>query len=349
MIRPDFPSLLVNWCLAGRVCASVSLLMMLCALVGCSWMQRKPTREQEVCREFLESSILAQQSGDIRKARGYLEDAASMHPNHAETWWNLAEISVQQESPNNAIQELKRYIELQPKDPQGHLRLAQLYYLQNRYELADEQLKFALKLSPQNFDAALLAARLALKRSGPQQATAAYYRALHLHPGHAQATLELAELLIARQESDRAAAMLRDLSHRSLNQEHEHRIHLNLGIAYGQNGRWDNAVEHLTRAREATLDPNPRDHYRLAYAHWKAGESQQSLKLLLELADAGQWDTRADALFSKLTEYSSQELHSDRLLMARYEPTAPFLPDRLVSAENINSDDLIPPEWAHVE
>ncbi len=312
-------------------------------------MQRKPTREQEVCREFLESSILAQQSGDMHKARGYLEDAASMHPNHAETWWNLAEISVQQEDPANAIQELKRYIELQPKDPQGHLRLAQLYYLQSRYALADEQLKIALRLSPQNFEAVLLAARLALKQAGPQQATAAYYRALHLRPGHTEATLELAELLIARRESDRAAAMLRDLSHRSLNQTEEHRTHLNLGIAYGQNGRWDNAVEHLTRARETTLDPQPRDHYRLAYAHWKAGESQQSLKLLIELADAGQWDSRADALFSKLTEYNAMEARSDRLMMARFEPQTSFLPDRLVTTEHVNSSDLVPPEWAHVE
>lgn len=334
---------------ATRTFAVGSVVYCLLAGIGCAWLRHQQGRESEICRECMENSFRAQQAGDLRQAREYLADGAAQQPRHAEIWWNLAELSIQQDDYASAIRELTKYIELQPNDPQGHLRLAQLYYLQSQYKQADDALQPAIRLTPNNFEAILLSARLARKQAGHQQATAAYYHALQVNPGHVEATLELSELLISRMEANRAAGLLREMSRRNLEDEDMSRVHLNLGIAYGQTNRWENAVEQLILARSLAPSQDARDRYRLAYAHWKAGDTQQSLELLIELADAGQWNQRSDALYTKITQDSLAGEFNPTLQVVNYQSLAPFLPDRLLPSDAVNPQVLIPPEWAMTE
>jgi len=340
----------------GRFACALCLL----SALGCTWLQRHQTRDIDACRTCIEQSFAAQQAGNLGEARELLNEAASVQPDHAETWWNLAELSIQQDDYGNAVNELKRYVELQPSDPQGYLRLAQLYYLQNQYDAAEEWLGEVIRRTPNNFSAVMLSARLARKQADHQKAIAEYYHALQVMPHHAEATLELSELLIARHEPYRAASLLRDLSRRAMSTEDQARTHLNLGIAYGQIERWDNSVEQLELARGLNDSQLARDRYRLAYAHWKAGGSQQALELLIEMADAGEWNERSDALYATITDGNPRFGETDSHALVSYEtrtaavepfgsvvPSAPlFLPDRLLSGDGLNQDAMVPPEWS---
>lgn len=338
--------------------------MFACALIGlpgCCWVQRNQGKNEEICRTMIEQSFSAQQSGELDEARKLLNDALELEPKHAETWWNLAELSIHQDNFPQAIEEQKKYVELQPHDPHGYLRLAQLYYLQGDYDEAQETLKETTRRIPNNIEAIILSARLARKQADHQQAMADYYHVLQVQPNHPEATLELAEMMLARSEPTRAATILRSLARSNLSTEDEARTQLNLGIAYGQAGRWDDAVEHLELAESLNETSTPRDRYRLAYAYYKAGTSQQSLEILLNLADSHQWDDRAERLYATITGTIPQTAYVDPVVSVSHEKGAQgsvrsfiddvelnpvFAADRLLQAIEQTEVDIVPPEWS---
>ncbi len=359
MPRPDSPQHPGIRFQNDRLVVGLLLAPLLTVIFGCNWIQRKQGYNQELCRDCIEQSFSAQQTGDLEQARQHLEKAIKIEPHHAETWWNLAELSIQQDRYNQAIVEVEEYLELQSDDPHGYLRLAQLYYLQNEYELAQTALKETIRRVPNNIEAIMLSGRLARKQANHQQAMSDYYHALQVNPNHAEATLELAEMLLARQESVQAATILRSLSRSNLIPEDEARTHLNLGIAYGQNGRWEDAVEHLAIADSMSEQPTQRDRYRLAYAHYKAGTSQQSLEILLKMADNEHWDSRTEKFYATITGTIPQTAYASSIVSTSYEQSIdhPFLKDlqispifatdRLLQKLEETEIDIVPPEWSH--
>lgn len=328
---------------------------------GCSWLDKREEQSTDNCRVFIEKSFAAQQEGDFQSAQEYLDTAATLQPENAEAWWNLAELSIQRDQYEKAAEELEKYIHLRPTDPQGYLRLSQLYYLQNQYTQASEYVKQALQRVPDNIDALLLSARLARKQADHQQAIADYYYVLQVHPDHPEATLELAELLISRREPALAAPMLRALARKSIAEPDKARSHLNLGIAYGQLDRWEDAIAQLETADKLAPNSSPRNQYRLAYAHWKAGESQQALKRLIEIADQGTWNSRAELLYATITGTVPNYGLPDRLTavgietQGREKQTASLLnesPGKTVMLDQLmyptstlNPPSITPPEW----
>ncbi|TWT59396.1 Formate-dependent nitrite reductase complex subunit NrfG [Rubinisphaera italica] len=357
MPRPDSPQHHGIRYLNDRIVVWLLLAPMLSVIFGCNWIQRKQGYNQELCRDCIEQSFTAQQTGNLEQARQHLEKSIKIEPHHAETWWNLAELSIQQDRYSQAIVELKEYLELQPDDPHGYLRLAQLYYLQNEYELAQTALKETIRRIPNNIDAIMLSGRLARKQADHPLAMSAYYHVLQVNPNHAEATLELAEMLLAKHESVQAAAILRGLTRTNLIPEDESRAHLNLGIAYGQTERWEDAVEHLAKADAMTDQPTPRDRYRLAYAHYKAGTSQQALEILLKMADSEHWDSRTENFYATITGTIPQTAYTPSVMSASHEHRSdhPFLKDlqvspvfatdRLLQKLSETEIDIVPPEW----
>ncbi len=369
MLRPDSPpSRMINFHV-GRTLVLIAFALICLPSAGCSWLAKREIKSADSCQTYIEKSFVAQKNGNFRSAQGHLEKAVQVQPENAEVWWNLAELSIQQDQFDKAAQELKEYIRLRPSDPQGYLRIAQLYYLQNRYTQASEYVKQALQRVPDNIDALLLSARLARKQADHQQAIADYYHVLRLHPDHPEATLELAELLISRRDPALAAPMLRALARKSIPRPDKARAYLNLGIAYGQMHRWEDAVAQLETANRLQPDSSSRDRYRLAYAHWKAGESHQALKELIEIADQGKWNPRAELLYSAITgTVPDQGLPSqrlpDRLTTVHFEtdrerktaalsedpPSRTVLLDQLVNPASTPTPlSIAPPEWAEEE
>lgn len=298
----------------------------------------------------------------MEAAQEYLDTAIQVQPDSAEAWWNLAELSIQQDQYEKAARELQKYVDLRPTDPQGYLRLAQLNYLQNKYTNADKYVQETLQRVPDNIDALLLSARLARKQADSHQASTDYYHVLQIAPDHPEATLELAELLIFQKEPSRAAPMLRALARKSISTPDHARTHLNLGIAYGQLQRWDDAVAQLESAQKLSSDTATRDQYRLAYAHWKAGTSQQALKYLIEIADQGRWSPRTESLYATITETIPNYGMPDRLTTVGYQKqetkTVSLLgaitSDSILSEQTaplvspLEPESIIPPEWAPV-
>lgn len=339
--------------LRGPFWIRVGLLIAFGLFSGCTWVQKRQEERQELCRQCIEQSFSAQQAGELDQARNYLDDALTSSPNHAEIWWNLAEISIQQDRYSDAIDELKRYVELQENDPHGHLRLAQLYYLQNDLERASTSLKEVRRRIPGNIDALMLSARLARKQGEPQAALTDYYHVLQVSPMHVEATLELTEMLLTRDDPVRAASILRELARQDLAPDDRVRTHLNLGIAYGQLERWETAVDHLMIAQGETEHPSARDRYRLAYAQYRAGANQQALEILLQLADAGLWSDRAEQLYATITGTASQQHLAPGVVTASLASSSRIILDNEYSSTgtisspeaSVEQESIVPPEW----
>ncbi|MBL4885764.1 MAG: tetratricopeptide repeat protein [Planctomycetaceae bacterium] len=336
----------------------------LCVLMGsgCSWLDKREGQSLSFCQECIKNSFASQKEGDIETAQQYLDAAIQAQPENAEVLWNLAELSIQQDNNEKAATELQKYIDLRPTDPQGYLRLAQLYYLQNQYTLADKFVQEALRRVPDNIDALMLSARLARKQGDQHQASTNYYHVLQIIPGQTEASLELSELLISQKEPSRATPMLRALARKSISTPEIARTHLNLGIAYGQMNRWEDAIARLETAHQLTSDPPSRDQYRLAYAHWKSGTSVQALRYLIDIADQGRWTPRAEALYSTITETVPNYGYPDRLTTVEYQSqekqtvsllsetsAEPLLIDQLINPVSpLAPVNIIPPEWDQI-
>lgn len=365
MLRPGYQQHRTIRFHVGKIFVLIVAALMSLSETGCSWLDKREGQSTDNCRVFIEKSFAAQQEGDFQSAQEYLNTAATLQPENAEAWWNLAELSIQRDQYEKAAEELEKYIHLRPTDPQGYLRLSQLYYLQNQYTQASEYVKQALQRVPDNIDALLLSARLARKQADHQQAIADYYYVLQVQPDHPDATLELAELLISRREPALAAPMLRALARKSITAPDKARSHLNLGIAYGQLDRWDDAVAQLETANKLAPNSTSRNQYRLAYAHWKAGESQQALKRLIEIADQGTWTSRAELLYSTITGTVPNYGLPDRLTAVSLEtpskvqqaasllnesPGKTVMLDQLMSPPStLTPPSITPPEWEQGE
>ncbi len=360
MLRPGSQKYRSSLFHVGRSLVIFFAALIVLAETGCRWIDKREGQSTDNCRVYIEKSFAALQEGDFDSAQEYLDTAAQVQPKNAEAWWNLAELSIQQDHYEKAAEELQKYIELRPTDPQGYLRLSQLYYLQSQYTRADQYAQEALRRVPDNIDAIMLSARLARKQADHQQAIADYYHVMQVQPDHPEATLELAELLISRREPLQAAAMLRSLARKSIIQPDKARAYLNLGIAYGQLDRWEDAITHLEKANELTPKSLVRDQYRLAYAHWKAGESHQALKYLIEIADEDHWTSRAESLYAMITKTVPNYGMPDRLTPVGYQrqekETASLfnessgqtvmLDQLMYPASALTPQSITPPEWA---
>ncbi len=345
----------------GKILVLFAAAQLLVLVSGCSWLEKREKKSTDNCRVFIEKSFSAQQEGDFQSARQYLNTATSLQPENAEAWWNLAELSIQLDQFDKAAEELEKYISLRPTDPQGYLRLSQLYYLQNQYTQASHYVKQALQRVPENIDALLLSARLARKQADHQQAIADYYHVLQVQPDHPEASLELAELLISRREPALAAPILRALARKSISRQDKARSYLNLGIAYGQLERWEDAVVQLETADKLSPHSTARDQYRLAYAHWKAGESQQALKQLIEIADQGKWNSRAELLYATITgtvpsyglperlttvDFQTENSQKQTASLLNESPGSTLMLDQLMYPPSaLNPQSITPPEW----
>src|SRR6056297_703571 len=93
----------------ARLACLFSAALLLTGMLGCEWIPKKMGNHEEICQDCIERAFNAQQAGNLEQARELLEQSLEAGPNHAETWWNLSEVSIHQDQYEQAAVELKEY------------------------------------------------------------------------------------------------------------------------------------------------------------------------------------------------------------------------------------------------
>ena len=174
-----------------------------------------------------------------------------------------------------AIDHLRYALERDPHNVASFIQLAELLLQQGRIGEADVAASSALRLDPADPDALELKAEVAELRQRPDVALEMSHRLLAVDPGDTAARLRIAGIHVSAGEPGRAAPLLRAVI-RSPQATDPQRAEAQwtLGIAYGAEERWPDAVAALADASRSRANMAADDWYRLAFARVRAGDLQ---------------------------------------------------------------------------
>ena len=189
---------------------------------------------------------------------------------------------------DEAILSLREVVALTPDDSRAWLELGQLYYQKENDVTANACLDAALQLDPHLITALMI--RGEIEETSPQQETRAlefYHRVLSLEENYPPALLKIARIQMRHNESVRASVLLRSVCYcRGATPGQIAEARWLLGLSYGQQLRWDDAIESMSIAIEIMEQPGADDLYYLAYAQYQSEqhlEVEQTLDRLLAL------------------------------------------------------------------
>lgn len=118
--------------------------------------------------------------------------AVGMNSSYDIATCNLAIACVYQGKNSDAIRYAEKYVELQPRSPQAHKNLGNIYGATGRRREAIRELKVTLGLAPSEWIVHFWLGCLYLQTNQPRKATVSFHEALGLRPGFALAYYNLA-------------------------------------------------------------------------------------------------------------------------------------------------------------
>ncbi|MBI3695504.1 MAG: protein kinase [Acidobacteria bacterium] len=247
--------------------------------------------DPEVLQLYLKGQYFSNQSTEetVRKGIGYFEQALQKDPSYAPTYAGMSiaysSLSSVYAAPHEVMPKAraaaKRALELDETLSEAHTSLAtvSLFYDWD-WSTAEKELKRAIELNPSSADAHNLYGTYfdALRRS--EQAIAELRRAHDLDPHSLRIYGNLLGVLVTARQYDQAI----EESRRALEKEPSFAFaYAWMGIAYGQKGRFPEAVAATEKA--VKLDPNPTTDHFLAIAQAAAGNKSEARRVLAKLEE----------------------------------------------------------------
>lgn len=272
------PTTTGRWFAWATVVRSGLAVLICVQLSGCAWVRHRLANRSEECSQLCDRARNARDEGRVEESNHYLNAAVRQRPADYDTRRMLIEELWSNGRQLAAANELEELLISSPDDAAAALRLAQMQLEIGRTEAARTAIETAARLEPENPEVIRLLARVAERSGKPDAAIAAYLRIVRNDPQDVAAHLALAELYLRRGQPDRAAPVLRTVSqHGQATVEQRQAADWQLGAAYAQTGRWNDAADVLTLAvceRPATTAD---EWYRVAYAQSRAGRMNDSI------------------------------------------------------------------------
>jgi len=153
--------------------------------------------------------LLMDRPGELKRARGYFQQALVLKPDHARAHNNLATALVRSGALPEALVHFRRSLELQEAVPEVHLNYGlALLAAGDRTQHALDQFNRAIELKPDYVEAQIARAdALSAMPDHRREAAEAYRAALRLAPGRAELHLGLANELAANPDSRDASVV----------------------------------------------------------------------------------------------------------------------------------------------
>ena len=258
------------------------VLFLVCLLSGCAF-SRSPLDDSllDSQRRLVARSRQAEERGDLNSAKRLLEYAAELNSEDAGITHQLARLQFKSGESQRAIDGLRYAVAKDPRDTEAFVELSRILMQQNRYPEANQTLMAALKLDPNHIEALMLSGFWEERHNQTTLAMETYYRVLGLDRDHVEAKLRIALLQMNSGAFDRAAPTLRWICQSDRADEAKQaQAYWSLGILYGSQDRWSDAVESLSAALSKRETESADDWYRLAYGRYKAGDLSGAVRNL---------------------------------------------------------------------
>lgn len=268
---------------------------------GCAWYGYGDTKKESLAQQLTERAHRSEARGNLAEATESLQKAAQVDPTDAAARWELARLQRTAGDTQAAIETLRKVVELTPDDSAAWLELGELLFEQGEYVSASRSFETALQYDPLLIPAMLRQAELEELRGYDEQALELYHRILSIDENHVLSMLRIARIQMLRNQSVRATLILRSACFcRGATSEQIGEARKLLGIAYGQQERWEDAVESLSIAARIEREPSTEQLYYLAYAQYRAELPFEAMKT-------------ADIILKQDTEFLPASLLHDHL------------------------------------
>ncbi|MCA9115687.1 MAG: tetratricopeptide repeat protein [Planctomycetaceae bacterium] len=256
-------------------------------LTGCAWV------DAFVQREPVESRQLAAMAAEAERTRpGAAEELLLLrglreNPRDQDLRLQLADLLLEQDRAGEAVEQLEQVIATSSNDADARVRLARACRLTGQQTDARRHVDAALSIDPSHPQALLLQGEFAAESGRISDALEAYHHVLAVDSSNVTARLRIASLLLRSERCDQAAPLLRSVcASDCVTGEESAQARWLLGLAYGHEQRWTDAVHVLSsaiieRGETATAD----DWYRVAYARYRAGDREQSWDAVRQALD----------------------------------------------------------------
>ncbi|MCH7687681.1 MAG: tetratricopeptide repeat protein [Planctomycetes bacterium] len=249
------------------------ILLFSCLLSGCAFSQSPLDEPLLESQRLVARSRQAEKRGDLNSAKRLLEHAAEINSEDASILHQLARLQSESGESQQAIERLRYAVTKNPQDTAAFVELSRILMQQNRYPEANQTLKAALQLDPNHIEALMLSGSWEERHNQTSLAMETYHRVLGIDSDHVEAKLKIALLQMKSGAIDRAAPTLRWICQSDRADEAKQtEAYWSLGILYGLQDRWSDAVDSLSAALSKRKTISADDWYRLAYARYKAGD-----------------------------------------------------------------------------
>lgn len=273
---------------------------------GCVWVRDRLACRSTECEKLCEEAAAARAEGRSDQANAILNEAVKRRPVDLDTRLQLAESLWECGREGEASAAFERLWEQNPHDARLAVLRAKTRFDSGRFDEAYDASLEALELDPYSVAALEIKARVEQRREQYDLAVGTWHRLTQADPSHIDGTLELARLQLQMDQPDYAACLLRStLSQPQLTVSQFAELNWQLGRAYAQSQRWNDATKALNEAiefRQATSD----DWYLLAYVRQKTGDQTGSLAATERALKLKPHHPEALALRSKLLPATAQ-------------------------------------------
>lgn len=282
--RRGFAPILV----AGAVCLAMA--------GGCSrfspMMCHTTARQQ---RKLDEARDLLQEE-KWEKAEGIISDVIRQSPTNIDGRKLLVTMYLEQGRLDEAIAEMHRVLQLDPRETEVLTELAMLLMERQRYAEAESVIDQALTYEPHHPPLLMMQAELRERRGADRDALASYYRVLASNPEDPQANLRIACIEMRRGKHEQAIPILRQIAqNQNISPEIADTAQEHLATAYAERQRWTDACRVLSDLTAGRACPHELL-YKLAYAQFRSGQTNEGKKSLEKFLAQAPHDPRGAEL-----------------------------------------------------
>ncbi|MBB5017322.1 putative PEP-CTERM system TPR-repeat lipoprotein [Chitinivorax tropicus] len=134
------------------------------------WLEKARKADPTLLRPILSLTQNAVRQGDMKKALAYAQDGVASQPDSAEALDNLGLTQLTAGDKNQALATFNKLVQLRPKLPSTHFRLASAQAANGELKVAITTLRNALVLKPDFTDAKVALVELYLRDNQPDEA-----------------------------------------------------------------------------------------------------------------------------------------------------------------------------------
>ncbi len=263
----------------------------------------------------------AEQAGKHQHAEQLLLTAIQKNPEDVDLRLQLAKSYLAKGETQLAVAALQKASEVQPENQKIYELWAQVLITNGQFDDALIPLNLGLRQKPNQVELLMMKGHCDERSERYQQAFDSYQRVVHIDPNHCSARVRMAQIQINWGKPNLAAPLLRAaIQDPNLDDDTRTEAWWLLGIVYGQEGRWQDAVTALRTSAKTKEKLDAEEGYRLAYAEFQAGEIGDALDRATEIlkSQPDHQPTRAMLKILQLDE-PSPDLKAEGVIQAAFE------------------------------